>query len=262
LTEEGKAACSTPCTSDYESHRPRNSNPKPVPGTRAWFLQHEKHKPWQQRRSPGLLWVSADPGRGKSVLVSFLIDANGCAERVGAAQICYFVFKDDGEEQRTADLALQALLHQIRTKQPGLLTHLTAYHASRGSSVAKQFHSSWNLFKDTHCERSGFERHDLHDALDECDKASWKESTTALAEDFKDEQKQERGSPALKMLITSRPGNAIKNTFSKVGNIRLRGGELRAATRAPSWSLGRACQGRGSHISVDCIGDYPSERCI
>ncbi|KAI5840896.1 hypothetical protein BZA05DRAFT_427763 [Tricharina praecox] len=48
-------------TSDYESHKDRN--PKRVDGTLEWFLRHEN-----------LLWVTADPGCGKTMLAAFLVD--------------------------------------------------------------------------------------------------------------------------------------------------------------------------------------------
>jgi hypothetical protein len=58
-------------TSDYEQFKDRN--PDRLEGTCEWFLQHERYHEWQQKES-GLLWVSADPGCGKSVLARSLID--------------------------------------------------------------------------------------------------------------------------------------------------------------------------------------------
>jgi hypothetical protein len=57
-------------TSDYESHKKRND--PPVEGTCRWFLQHEKYLHWHASNVSELLWLSADPGCGKSVLTSFL----------------------------------------------------------------------------------------------------------------------------------------------------------------------------------------------
>ena len=57
---------------DYESYRTRN--PPRVPGTCTWFLEHPKFKVWRSESSSSLLWLSADPGCGKSVLASFLVE--------------------------------------------------------------------------------------------------------------------------------------------------------------------------------------------
>lgn len=221
LTEEEKVMLSALYTSDYESHRQRN--PKPVPGTCVWFLKNEKYQQWRQQSDSCLLWVTADPGCGKSVLSSFLIDISESTESAGNVNVCYFFFKDDSAEQRTANYALQALLHQIYTKQPELVTHLAAYHASKGPAVPQQLSSLWKLFLDTALDQVSNDTICIIDGLDECDKASRREFTIALADHFKDKQIQENNYPALKILITSRPDNAIKSGFSTIANIRLRG---------------------------------------
>jgi ankyrin repeat domain-containing protein 50 len=45
-----------------------------VPGTCEWFLTDERFCKWRDSKLPSLLWVSAGPGRGKSVLSRSLID--------------------------------------------------------------------------------------------------------------------------------------------------------------------------------------------
>lgn len=221
LKEEEKVVLSALYTSDYESHRRRN--PKPVPGTCIWFIKNDKYQQWRQQSASGLLWVTADPGCGKSVLSSFLIDVSEGIESTSKVNVCYFFFKDDSAEQRTANYALQALLHQIYTKQPELVTHLTAYHASKGPEVPQQFSSLWKLFLDTTLDQVSLTTICIIDGLDECDKASRREFTIALADYFKNKHNEKNNHPALKILITSRPDNAIKNSFSTIANIRLRG---------------------------------------
>ncbi|KFY48867.1 hypothetical protein V495_00958 [Pseudogymnoascus sp. VKM F-4514 (FW-929)] len=220
-TEAEKIILSALYTSDYESHRRRN--PKPVPGTCIWFLKNDKYQQWRQQLASGLLWVTADPGCGKSVLSSFLIDISESAESASEVNVCYFFFKDDSAEQRTANYALQALLHQIYTKQPELVKHLTAYHASKGPAVPQQFSSLWKLFLDTTSDQASLNTICIIDGLDECDKASRREFTTTLADYFKGKIDEKNSHPSLKILITSRPDNAIKNSFSTIANIRLRG---------------------------------------
>lgn len=59
-------------TSNYERHKGRN--PERTPGTCKWVFGHPQYEDWNLRNAFPLLWVSADPGCGKSVLASFLID--------------------------------------------------------------------------------------------------------------------------------------------------------------------------------------------
>lgn len=52
--------------SNYEMHK--NRNPDRVKETCKWFLEHPNFKQWFENEDSSLLWVSADPGCGKSVL--------------------------------------------------------------------------------------------------------------------------------------------------------------------------------------------------
>ncbi|KFY84990.1 hypothetical protein V500_08810 [Pseudogymnoascus sp. VKM F-4518 (FW-2643)] len=221
LTKDEKAILLSLYTSDYESHRQRN--PKPVPGTCVWFTHTEKFQQWQEQSTSNILWVTADPGCGKSVLSSFLIDICQSTKRSRAVNVCYFFFKDDSTEQRTANYAIQALLHQIYTKQPELLTHLIEYRASKGFAVPQLFSSLWKLFLDTTTSKVSNDTICIIDGLDECDMPSRREFTIALADKFKGKDSHDYSRPALKVLITSRPDNAINNSFSMIANIRLRG---------------------------------------
>lgn len=58
--------------SDYE--KDKNINPKRVDGTCNWFFTHPLFCDWRDSTKPGLLWFSAGPGCGKSVLSRSLID--------------------------------------------------------------------------------------------------------------------------------------------------------------------------------------------
>lgn len=53
-------------TTLYEETKAQN--PDRVPGTCEWFLQHPTYRKWFDASGPNLLWVTADPGCGKSVL--------------------------------------------------------------------------------------------------------------------------------------------------------------------------------------------------
>lgn len=57
-----------------------------------------------------MLWVSANPGCGKSVLAKYLVNELRTTEQ---RTTCYFFFKDDFEDQRSAEGALSCILHQL-----------------------------------------------------------------------------------------------------------------------------------------------------
>lgn len=94
-------------TSNYEAHK--NINPPPVGGICGWFLNHPKFQEWKSNDHENLLWLSADPGRGKSVLSKTFID--GVLPRDTSATTCYLFFKDQ-QGQNSVATAICALLHQ------------------------------------------------------------------------------------------------------------------------------------------------------
>lgn len=219
MTEEERACYLSLYTSDYESHR--NRNPKPVPGTCRWILEHEKYNDWYSTEGSRLLWVSADAGCGKSVLISFLIDLFTKSQVTPHTNVCYFFFKDDVNEQRSAVFALSALIHQICTVQPTLIHHATSQRAIKGHAMIKQFHSLWDIFVATVCDEDSNDTICFIDGLDECEMFSRKELMTALTEFFGREIRKSH--PYLKVIVTSRPDNSVKNAFCKLPEIRLRG---------------------------------------
>lgn len=95
--------------SDYQQHKARN--PEKVPGTCQWFLQNARYKRWIEDTSSGLLWVTADPGCGKSVLSNLLIEHGFQNEQAKPGTTSYFFFKDDSADQKSVAKTVCALLH-------------------------------------------------------------------------------------------------------------------------------------------------------
>jgi hypothetical protein len=54
--------------------RNKERNPPSVPGTCTWLLRNSIYKDWLNQGKSHLLWISADPGCGKSVMASYLTD--------------------------------------------------------------------------------------------------------------------------------------------------------------------------------------------
>jgi hypothetical protein len=109
-----------------EYTRYKDLNAKRVPGTCEWFLTDERFHAWRDNLSSSLLWVSAGPGYGKSVLLKFLIDDEQLATCVTTITVmpssieatvsreptvCFFFFKDLVEDCMNSTNALCAILH-------------------------------------------------------------------------------------------------------------------------------------------------------
>ena len=69
--DEKEKALLQDLASDYEGDK--NFNPPRVIGTCEWFFKDDRFRKWRDSNTSSLLWVSAGPGCGKSVLSRALI---------------------------------------------------------------------------------------------------------------------------------------------------------------------------------------------
>jgi ankyrin repeat protein len=209
--------------SNYETYRKRN--PPRVTGTCEWFLAHEQYLRWRNEFSSSLLWVSADPGCGKSVLASFLVeDLRRNKSPAGLPElICHFFFKDDSEDQRSAIFALRAILHQIFSDDRARQFHAFEAYEAKGEAIFNDFASLWEIFMAIAEDPESTNIIVVLDGLDECEIISQRQLLDALAALYTENLKWMIEKPFLKIVITSRPDNLIKNKFVKLPTIRLRG---------------------------------------
>ena len=98
-------------TMNYEYQK--DFNPDKEHGTCNWCLQSPIFRNWQENDSSCLLWITADPGCGKSVLSKDLVDNRLFGLESSDTTICYFFFKDTSPETRSPANAVAALLHQV-----------------------------------------------------------------------------------------------------------------------------------------------------
>ena len=119
--------------SNYDSNQ--QEIPSPTTGTCSWIFEHDIYKTWSRKQGSGLLWVSADPGCGKSALSSFLVnrfrEPDSQAGHLGI--VCCFFFEDGNENQKDATSALRALLHQLFKTKNSLIGHAIPEFQSKGS---------------------------------------------------------------------------------------------------------------------------------
>lgn len=94
---------------DYEDQRVRHC--LPIDGSGRWATEDGAFAAWEKAENLGLLWLTADPACGKSVL------ANGYAKKLEEERpvvlACSYFFRQNGAHQ-----ALSAILHQIPHQIP------------------------------------------------------------------------------------------------------------------------------------------------
>ena len=119
-------------TSTYEQFK--DFNPDRVEGTCKWVLSHHQYVRWATEDRDNLLWISADPGCGKSVLAKSLIDKE--LRTTDEHTVCYFFFKDNEEQDKLAT-ALCALLHQLFSHHPQLIQRAISAWDKTGHKLAE-----------------------------------------------------------------------------------------------------------------------------
>ena len=198
--------------SDYEDDK--NYNPLRVPGTCEWFFEGDDFRNWRDSDTSSLLWISAGPGCGKSVLSRTLIDENRLSTNITTSKICYFFFKDGDERRVSATDALCAWLHQLFTHDPTgtLIQSAVISHKNHGENLAHNFSELWRLFIQCVGSPELGEVVCVLDALDECKSDSMRQFLGSLKEFYSNPQLPSATSK-LKFLFTSRPYDNLELSF-------------------------------------------------
>jgi hypothetical protein len=193
-------------TTDFEFSK--NKNPEKSPRTCEWLLQHPEYQKWLKQASTPCLWLTADPGCGKSVLSRYLVD-DFTDITSGNATICYFFFKA-GEENENPNKALCALLYQLFEHNEHLLKKSGIPEYQKGGSLANLFEPLWNLFVKTCRDPDAGQIICILDALDECAASHKRILATRFAEFCAGNPKDIN----FRILITSRPETALQAAFN------------------------------------------------
>ncbi|KAN0070262.1 ankyrin [Elaphomyces granulatus] len=191
--------------SPYQDRKGRN--PDRIPGTCEWFVAHELFRDWQESKSSRMLWVSADPGCGKSVLAKYLVDS--VLATTESRTICYFFFKDDFEDQRSIVCALCCILRQLFLQKRKLLSEkIFEQFEIDGEKFTSSFDELWNALISAAEDKNAGEIICLFDAIDECEDHGRSQLTQALCKLY-----GTRTDFNLKFLVTSRPYGGIRRGF-------------------------------------------------
>ena len=197
-------------TSKYKQFK--ENNPDRAPGTCIWVLSHPKYLEWWRRPKDDLLWISADPGCGKSVLSKSLL--NHDFQSVDTLTTCYFFFKDN-DEQNSLAIALCAILHQLFTRQPQLLRHAMPAWERNGEKLQQEVSELWRILHAAATDSVAGNVICVLDALDECQPRDRQVLIQNLSS-FYSVSSSVRPKGTLKFLVTSRPYDDIEVGFQDI----------------------------------------------
>jgi ankyrin repeat protein len=198
-------------TSPYRDRKDRN--PERIDGTCEWFTNHPLFRSWHESKTSSLLWVSADPGCGKSVLAKYLVDV--VLPSTKSRTICYFFFKDDFEDQRSAASALCCILHQLFSrKEPRFGDEILQGFDVYGEKFTQSFIELWDVLISATKGQDAGEIICVLDALDECEDKGRSQLIDALSNFYEPRSTNS----ILKFLLTSRPYVHIQREFQRLIN--------------------------------------------
>ena len=117
-----------------------------------------------------LLWISADPGCGKSVLAKCIVDEDlpGAFPRDCIKRILYYFFKDTSLEQQSASRAICTILHQLFVSHPRLIRYALPKYNEKGAALSTTFLDLWSIFIAAATDSIAGDIFCVLDALDEC----------------------------------------------------------------------------------------------
>ncbi|UPK91877.1 hypothetical protein LCI18_002812 [Fusarium solani-melongenae] len=179
---------------------PKDRNPQRVKGTCEWFTSHDRFQDWKDGETCGLLWVSADPGCGKSVLSRYLVDE--VLQGSSLSTTCYFFFKDEFEDQKSVSGALCCLLRQIFREKPALLQDpILKQYDEDGDKLLESFRKLWGILVSVSTYHDSGQIICILDALDECEE----QDRRLVVETINNFYLEKGTNMNLKFLVASRP---------------------------------------------------------
>lgn len=197
-------AVTEPPVTDYSFFRDQWSQ-----GTSDWILSNSTYREWRYANhvSPSVLWVQSSPGKGKSVLASYLI--NTLAEEGCHCQ--YFFIRFGDRKKRTLSYLLRSLAYQIAQSSPEFLEQIIALGVESIQFETADSRTIWEqLFKIFFFESSAMELYYwVIDGLDEADDSK---AFLRLLADVPP-------SSTLRVVMTSRKTVELETAFQKLKNI-------------------------------------------
>jgi hypothetical protein len=176
-----------------------------------WILDNPDFRQWRDNPQNQLLWVRADPGKGKTMLLCGIIDE--LQDSMGArGLLSYFFCQATDSRIRSAVAVLRGLLYLLVNQQPSLISHVRKKYDHAGKTLFEDV-NAWvaltDIFTSILQDPSLKSTYLIVDALDEC--------ITDLPKLLDFIAKKSSTSPRIKWLVSSRNWQDIERRLDKVG---------------------------------------------
>jgi Cdc6-like AAA superfamily ATPase len=133
--------------------------------TCTWLLDKDTYNTWVDAKDSSILWIYGNPGSGKSVLASYIIEQLQPQDDASALPLIYYFCSGRDESRRASTHILRSLIFQLQIKQPGLADFVEEAYKASTTKTAERFEELWTLFTSMVKKQAAI---CVIDGLDEC----------------------------------------------------------------------------------------------
>ncbi|PTB38317.1 hypothetical protein M441DRAFT_60566 [Trichoderma asperellum CBS 433.97] len=139
-----------------------------------WILGNVEFKQWRSHSRSNLLWIKGDPGKGKTMLLSSIIDELSSTAESGHQEACtlsYFFCQASDLRTNNAGAVLRGLIYMLADCQPVLLSHARKRYDHVGDQLftdSNSLEALSKMFSAIVQDRRLNDTYVIIDALDEC----------------------------------------------------------------------------------------------
>jgi len=177
-----------------------------------WILDNSDFQRWRDDKHSRLLWITGDPGKGKTMLLCGIIDE--LSKSISqTALLSYFFCQATDSRINSATAVLRGLLYMLLQQQPTLISHFQKQYDYSGKKLFEDV-NAWvalseiftNVLQDPILQDTYF----VIDALDECTEGLLKLSNFIT--------QNSSLSPRVKWLVSNRNQPCIKSQLDEAEN--------------------------------------------
>lgn len=194
-----------------------------VPGTCEWIRENDNYRTWLSG-ARDLLWISGDPGKGKTVLSIFLTEElERTIQGKDDTNLLFYLCSHQDERRDNAIAVLRSLVYQITVNRPNLITHVFPFFETPEKTryTLSSLDALGSIFESLVRDRDIGKIFCVLDGLDECEKNGLESLVQKIADLFTTSQPLITEEPnAFKMVIVSRPLVGLQNC-SQIMQIKL-----------------------------------------
>ena len=214
---ENKKCLQDLCLTDpeHDMERIETSKGRLLLESSTWILHHPSFTNWRHSETTHLLWIRANPGKGKTMLmISIIKDLHSIP---GSSPFSFFFCQATYAGLNDATAVLRGLIYKLVHQQPFLISHIHDEYDRAGQNLFEGKNAFVAMSRILHNMLRDLRLNQVYlmvDALDEC-QSGLEELLRFIGESLSDPNCQ------VKWLVSSRHKSEVDNALSLKGQIEL-----------------------------------------